>query len=73
MNSLFSIKFEVHHFLDSKEAFLRRAVAQSLSRPIVQPSGHSIAVGLCDVCLAGSLWKVLPQQPIEVLVATSLP
>ncbi len=39
-------KFEVQHFLVSKEAVLRCAVAQSLSRPGVEFLGDLVAVGL---------------------------
>jgi len=68
-----NFKFEVHHFLVSKEAFLRCAIAQPFSRPGVQSLGDAVTIGLGDVRLAGPLWKVLPEQAVEVFVATSFP
>jgi len=50
-----SFKFEVHHFLDFKEAFLRCSVAESFSRSGIQSLGDPVAVRLGDVGLTRSL------------------
>ena len=71
--TLSDFKLEVQHFLVFKEAFLRSAIAEPLSWPGVQSLGDAVTVGLGDVRLAGSLWKVLPEQAIEVFVAASFP
>jgi hypothetical protein len=42
-------KFEVHQCLDSKEAFLRSAVAQPLSRPCVEGIRNLVAVCLGEI------------------------
>ena len=71
MSAPSDFKFEVHGFLDSKEAFLRCAIAESLARSRVQPSGYSVAAPLRDVRLAGSLGELLAEQTFTPVASST--
>src|SRR3954447_11475608 len=51
----------------------RCSPAQGLSRPAVEGDRHSGEVLGAVHAEVGALWKVLPQQPIGVLVRAALP
>src|SRR5689334_7582469 len=51
----------------------RCSPAQSLSRPAVEGDRHSGEILGAVHAEVGALWKVLPQQPIGVLVRAALP
>ena len=45
----------------------------SFAWPAIQIVANVVALRLCHCAHASALWKVLPEQPVEVLVAASLP
>src|SRR5690349_7833104 len=51
----------------------RCSPAQSLSRPAVEGDRHSGEILGAVHAEVGALWKVLPQQPVGVLVRAALP
>jgi hypothetical protein len=62
---LSSFKFEVHHSLDSMEAFLGCSVAQPFSGPGVQFLGYRVTVLLRDEGLAGRVPRALRRARIR--------
>ena len=69
----FSVKCESQQTLVSIGAFLRRSISEPFSRSAVGLCGDCIAPCLVESLEVGSFRRVLPERPVEVLVASSFP
>ena len=52
---------------------MRRAVTQAFARPVVEPVNRLVNVLVTDSAQVGALGKVLTQQPVGVLIESTLP
>src|SRR3989442_1459185 len=69
----FDIIFEVQHWVLSRIAFLRRAIAEPLPWPAVQFRSNPIAIVLGEVGHALALGEILAEQAVGVLVRPPFP